>query len=100
MWYTEIYFASPSDKAETYSKRGIQTNQDNTLLDGLYITTANDRRYFVLPDGQNGGVGKGLMGSFGSNSTIRNVWIEHFECGGWITATNHSVAFGISMPME
>ncbi|MDD3062856.1 MAG: glycoside hydrolase family 2 TIM barrel-domain containing protein [Massilibacteroides sp.] len=89
MWYTEIYFASPSDKAESYPKRGIQTNQDNTLLDGLYITTANDRRYFVLPDGQNGGVGKGLMGSFGSNSTIRNVWIEHFECGGWITGSNH-----------
>ncbi|HAR37538.1 MAG TPA: hypothetical protein DCS09_02560 [Porphyromonadaceae bacterium] len=89
MWHTEIYFASPADKAESYPKRGIQTDQDNTLLDGLYITTANDRRYFILPDGQNGGVGKGLMGSFGANSTIRNVWVEHFECGGWITATNH-----------
>ncbi len=89
MWYTEIYFASSSDNAETYAKRGIQTDQNNILLDGLYITSANNRRYFVLPDGRNGGVGKGVMGSFGSNSIIRNVWIEHFECGGWIIGTNN-----------
>ncbi len=24
------------------------------------------------------------MGSFGKGSIIRNVWAEHFECGGWI----------------
>jgi hypothetical protein len=89
MWYTEIYFASSSDNAETYAKRGIQTDQNNILLDGLYITSANNRRYFVLPDGRNGGVGKGVMGSFGSNSIIRNVWIEHFEWGGWIIGTNN-----------
>jgi hypothetical protein len=29
------------------------------------------------------------MGSFGSNSVIRNVWIEHFECGGWIEGANN-----------
>jgi hypothetical protein len=89
MWYTEIYFSAPSDNVETYAKRGIQTDQSNTLLDGLYITTANDRRYFILPNGRNGGVSKGVMGTFGSNSTIRNVWIEHFECGGWIVETNN-----------
>jgi len=89
MWYTEIYFSAPSNKEETYAKRGIQTNQSNIVLDGLYITTANDRRYFVLPNGRNGQVGKGVMGSFGSNSIIKNVWIEHFECGGWIDGTNN-----------
>ena len=87
MWYTEIYFSAPSDNAETYAKRGIQANQSNTVLDGLYITTANDRRYFILSNERNGQVGKGVMGSFGSNSLIKNVWIEHFECGGWIEGT-------------
>jgi len=91
MWHTELYFSSPSDNAETYAKRGIQTNQNNTVIDGLYITTANNRRYFVLPNGQNGQVGKGVMGSFGSNSVIRNVWIEHFECGGWIDGTTNLI---------
>jgi len=89
MWHTEIYFSAPSDNAETYAKRGFQSDQNNTVLDGLYITTANDRRYFILPNGRNGQVGKGVMGSFGANSVIQNVWIEHFECGGWIEATSN-----------
>jgi len=89
MWHTELYFSAPSDNEETYAKRGIQTNQNNTVLDGLYITTANDRRYFVLPNGRNGQVGKGVMGSFGSNSTIKHIWIEHFECGGWLDGTTN-----------
>ena len=89
MWYTEIYFSAPGDNEETYSKRGIYSNQNNTVIDGLFITTASDRRYFILPNGRNGGIGKGLMGSFGSNSVIKNVWIEHFECGGWIDGTDN-----------
>ncbi|GHT34756.1 hypothetical protein AGMMS49574_22770 [Bacteroidia bacterium] len=89
MWYTELYFSAPSDNAETYDKRGIQASKDNIVLDGLYITTVNNRRYFILNNGRNGQVGKGLMGSFGSNSLIRNVWVEHFECGGWINGTNN-----------
>ncbi len=84
MWYTEIYFSAPSDNAETFAKRGIQSSQSDITLDGLYITTTNNRRSYVFNDGRNGQVGKGLMGSFGSNSVIKNVWIEHFECGGWI----------------
>ena len=89
MWHTEIYFSAPSDNAETFAKRGIQCSQSNTVLDGLYITTANNRRYFILPNGRDGQVGKGVMGSFGSNSMIKNVWIEHFECGGWIDGANN-----------
>lgn len=89
IWYTNLYFSASSDNEETYSKRGIQTNQSNTLLDGLYITTKNDRRYFVFPNNRNGQVGKGIMGSFGSNSTIKNLLIEHFECGGWKDGSDH-----------
>jgi hypothetical protein len=29
------------------------------------------------------------MGSFGSNSSIKNLWIEHFECGGWIEGADN-----------
>jgi predicted dehydrogenase len=92
MWYTELYFSAPPDDAATYDKRGIQTNQDQITLEGLYLTTANNRRYFILDNARNGQVGKGLMGSFGTNSSISNLWIEHFECGGWIDgASNLSV---------
>lgn len=84
MWYTEIYFSSPSDRADTYSKRGIETDQDRIVLEGFSVNTCNNRRYYVDESGRNGQVGKGLMGSFGAGSTIRNVWIEHFECGAWI----------------
>ena len=89
MWYTEIFFSALSDNEETYPKRGIVSNQNNTVLDGLYITTANDRRYYILPNARTGQVGKGVMGSYGTNSIIKNVWIEHFECGGWIDGTNN-----------
>jgi hypothetical protein len=89
MWYTEIYFSAPSDNMETYAKRGIQTDKSNIVLDGLYLTTANNRRYYVFDNGRNGQVGKGLMGSFGLNSIVKNVWIEHFECGGWIDGTDN-----------
>ncbi|MDR2498107.1 MAG: hypothetical protein LBD28_01560 [Tannerellaceae bacterium] len=83
MWHTELYFSAPSDNEKTYARRGIESHADNTILQGLYITTANDRRYFVQ-NGRNGQVGKGLMGSFGKASKLRELWIEHFECGGWI----------------
>lgn len=84
MWYTEIYFSAPSDHADTYMKRGIETDQDGIVLEGFSLTTVNNRRYYVTEDGRNGQVGKGLMGSFGAHSSIRQVWIEHFECGAWI----------------
>jgi parallel beta-helix repeat protein len=83
MWHVELYFSAPPDNADAYARRGIQSNAGNTALEGLYITTANERRYFVH-NGRNGQVGKGLMGSFGKGSRISSLWIEHFECGGWI----------------
>ncbi|MDR2496343.1 MAG: right-handed parallel beta-helix repeat-containing protein [Tannerellaceae bacterium] len=83
MWHVELYFSAPPDNEKTYARRGIESRADNTHLQGLYITTANERRYFVH-NGRNGQVGKGLMGSFGKDSRISNLWIEHFECGGWI----------------
>lgn len=82
MWYTEIYFSASSDDKSTYSQRGIETFSSDIKLEGMYLNTVNNKRYYDNnPIYQ---VGKGLMGSFGSNSEIRNLWIDHFECGGWI----------------
>ena len=87
IWYTEIYFTASSDDKSTYNQRGIETNNSNVVLEGLYLNTINNKRYYNQDDRYQ--VGKGVMGSFGSNSTIKNVWAEHFECGGWIDGANN-----------
>jgi hypothetical protein len=87
MWRTEIYFTASSDDKGTFNKRGIESSNSNITLQGFYLNTINNKRYYNNVDSY--GVGKGVMGSFGSNSTIKNLWIEHFECGGWIEAANN-----------
>lgn len=82
MWYTEIFFSASSDSKSTYNQRGIEAYGNNIVLQGLYLNTINNKRYYLNNDSYQ--VGKGLMGSFGVNSVIKDVWIEHFECGGWI----------------
>ncbi len=81
-WYTEIYFSAPSDQAGTYSQRGIETNRSNIRVEGLYLNTINNRRYYNNDDSKQ--VGKAFMGAWGKNSVIRHCWAEHFECGAWI----------------
>lgn len=81
-WYTQIYFAASSDERGTYSQRGIEAYGNNIFLQGLYLNTVNNKRYFQNNDTYQ--VGKGLMGSFGVGSVVRDMWIEHFECGGWL----------------
>jgi hypothetical protein len=82
MWYTEIYFSASSDIRLTYAYRGIQTDNNRVVIDGLYLNTINNKRYY--DNNPSYEVGKGFMGGFGSNSIIRNTWVEHFECGAWI----------------
>ncbi|MDP4239255.1 MAG: right-handed parallel beta-helix repeat-containing protein [Bacteroidota bacterium] len=82
MWYTEIYFTASSDVRATYANRGIQTDNSQVVIDGLYLNTINNKRYYN--NNSSFQVGKGFMGGLGTNSIIRNVWVEHFECGGWI----------------
>lgn len=81
-WYTEIYFNAPSDNINTYSQRGIETNQNHVRVEGLYLNTINNQRYYNNDDSKQ--VGKAFMGTWGSNSVIRHCWAEHFECGAWI----------------
>jgi len=82
MWYTEIYFNASSDVRATYANRGIQTDNNQFVIDGVYLNTINNKRYYA--NNSSFQVGKGFMGGLGSNSVIRNVWVEHFECGAWI----------------
>lgn len=82
MWYTEIYYAASSEDLSTYDKRGIEASKSNLLVDGFYFNTVNRQRYYQQQDSKQ--VGKAFMGSWGSNSVIRNCWAEHFECGAWI----------------
>ena len=82
MWYTEIFFSAPSDNSSTYSQRGFETNRSNIRIEGMYINTINNQRYYNNDNSKQ--VGKTFMGSWGKNSVIRDCWTEHFECGGWI----------------
>lgn len=87
MWYTHFCFSTPSDSRGSYNARGIHCNVSDVTLQGVSINTANDKRYYDNnPSYQ---VGKGLNGSWGSNSIIKDVRIDHFECGGWISGAQN-----------
>lgn len=81
MWYTTFNFTQSSD-TPAYWKRGIYSNASNLVVEGISLTTVNNKRYYQNIDSQQ--VGKGFMGSFGRNSVIRGCRVDHFECGGWI----------------
>lgn len=94
IWYTQLHFvADPNNVVNVptvptgYSARGIQSSASNVEVSGFYITTENERRYQNYSD-PGKGMGKGFAGSFGENSIIRDVWVEHFECGAWIEQTD------------
>ncbi len=93
MWYTEIYFSASSDVRSTHNQRGIEANASGLQLEGLYINTVNNKRYYN--NDSRFQVGKGLMGSWGTGSVIRNCWIEHFECGGWIATYSGKESKGL-----
>ena len=83
-WYTEIFFSASSDSKATYSFRGIECNASRCSAQGLYLNTINNRRYY--DNNSSYQVGKGFMGSWGSDSQISHCWVEHFECGAWIAS--------------
>lgn len=83
MWYTEIYFDAASDNQTTFSYRGIEGTSNNLRIEGLYLNTVNNRRYYN--NNSSNQVGKGFQNCFGSNSVIRHCWVEHFECGVWVS---------------
>lgn len=90
MWYSEIYFSAPSDNINTYSHRGIEADRSDLRVEGLYLNTANNRRYYMEDSRYQ--VGKAFMGNWGRRSVIRDCWAEHFECGAWIADYGGSVS--------
>lgn len=82
MWHTTLYFSASPDNGSTYSQRGFESYANGITLEDFSMNTANNRRYYQNnPSYQ---TGKGIQGSFGSGSLIRNIRIDHFECGAWM----------------
>ncbi|KAJ1553856.1 hypothetical protein HK405_006712, partial [Cladochytrium tenue] len=74
MWYTKLQFTNPNRASGGVSVRVVGSLD----FSNIYMNSMLRSRY-----GENA-VYKGLMDNFGSNSVIRSVWIEHFECGIWV----------------
>jgi len=84
IWYTELFF---STDRQFYG--GIMARSTNVEISDFYMNTANNDRFkYDEPNARVPGdpykIYKGFMGTYGSNSRIHDVWIEHFECGMWI----------------
>lgn len=93
MWYTRLYFSAAPDQRGTYSQRGFESNCSGLTFEGFSMNTANNCRYFNNNPSMQ--VGKGFNGSLGSGSVIRDVKIEHFECGAWIADYGGTASRGL-----
>lgn len=83
IWYTYVYFSTNQQFSG-----GILARASNVELSNFSMNTANNARevYGSEPNplGQIYKVYKGFMGTYGNNSYVHDVWVEHFECGFWI----------------
>lgn len=93
MWHTTLYFNASSDNRATFSQRGIESSNSGLLFQGFTLNTINNKRYFNNNSSMQ--VGKGFNGSLGSGSTIRDVRVDHFECGAWIADYSGKPAVGL-----
>nr|BAF56208.1 putative glycosidase [Paenibacillus sp. KSM-M86] len=82
IWHTNIQFTNPNAAGGGISLR-ISGKLD---FSNLYMNSNLRSRY-----GQNA-IYKGFMDNFGNNSVIRDVWVEHFECGFWVGDYAHTPA--------
>jgi hypothetical protein len=74
IWYTTINFTN-----EAYLQGGLRANaRDISFMDLSLVTTRNSRSSSY----------KGINGVFTSGSVVKNLWVEHFECGAWIAQYN------------
>jgi len=84
IWQTFLYFST--DK-QFYG--GIYARASNVEISNFSMNTANNDR--LKYDESNARVQgdpykiyKGFMGTYGTGSSIHDIWVEHFECGFWI----------------
>ncbi|OQP59226.1 carbohydrate-binding protein [Niastella vici] len=83
IWYTQVYFSTDKQFYGGFLARSTGVEISNFTLgtannDRLKYDEANPR------DGQKYKIYKGFMGTYGNNSSIHDIWVEHFECGFWI----------------
>lgn len=84
IWETEIHF---STNKQFYG--GFMGRASGVEISDFTLSTANNGRFkYDEPNPRVPAeiykIYKGFMGTYGTNSKIHDVWIEHFECGMWI----------------
>lgn len=77
MWHTELHWEGD----------GAGFNGFGGAVRDLYLSSYQNQRYDSPDYGPNGygSPGKCFNGTAG---TVERVWVEHFECGGWLSGAN------------
>lgn len=78
MWYSKLNFTT---NAKGQGGFEIGHNSNRLTFSNFAMTSALTSRYDHLDDKAQY---KAFAGSFGKDSRIDHMWIEHFECGAWI----------------
>lgn len=76
IWHTNLFFSNKS-----IFSGGIMARASEIEIAHFYMNTANNRRFYSPGNYM---IYKGLMGTYGNNSSLHNLWVTHFECGAWI----------------
>ncbi|MGT2930060.1 right-handed parallel beta-helix repeat-containing protein [Streptococcus dentasini] len=75
MWHTKLHFTSDQPSGGGFD---FNHNVNKVELSDLYMDSNLTSRYNEQAQY------KAIAGSLGSDSSIHDVWLEHFECGLWI----------------
>ncbi len=87
IWHTQINFTNTNSL-----QGGLRANATDICFSDLYLTTVRNSRSNSY---------KAINGVFTSNSTINNIWAEHFQCGAWIGQYNTgSISFADSFTVS
>ena len=78
MWYSKLNFTT---NAKGQGGFEIGHNSNRLTFSNFAMTSALTSRYDHLKEKAQY---KAFAGSFGKDSRIDHMWIEHFECGAWI----------------
>ncbi len=78
MWYSKLNFTTNEKGGGGFE---IGHNSNRLTFSNFAMTSALTSRYDHLDDKAQY---KAFAGSFGKDSRIDHMWIEHFECGAWI----------------
>ncbi len=83
MWYTELHWDRGTTGFNSFSGE----------VRDLYLSSYQNQRYNSPDHGPNGYGSPGKCFN-GSTGRVENVWVEHFECGGWLDGADGSYFTG------